>query len=304
MTDTSDQFGPRTHAPVPSICLVIPYFGKWPFWLPFFLKSCGQNPSIAWHLHTDCGIPANVPSNVRITETSYAQYCARVSKALDIDFTPDNPYKLCDLKPALGFVHQDELKAFDLWGFGDIDVVYGDIRRYFTTERLAGNDVFSTHRRRISGHFCLLRNNATMREAFMSVPEWQKLLSSKQHVAFDESAFSRLFVRHKNWPGWLAELAKPLNRWTRRTENKEAFSTPNAGVAWHDGTKDFPDAWFWNTGRLTNSRDGDREYPYLHFMAWKQKEWPANGLSWTSALDDVLASNSWQISARGFSALA
>ncbi len=303
MTDTPEQLRSSPEGAEPGICVVVPYFGKWPFWFPFFLKSCARNPSITWHLHTDCGVPDGMPANVRITETSYTQYCRRVSQTLGIDFAPDKPYKLCDLKPALGLVHQEELTGFDFWAFGDIDVVYGDIRRYFTTDRLSGSDIFSTHRRRISGHLCLLRNDATMREAFMAVPDWKQLLSNKQHVAFDESAFSRLFVRHKNWPDWLANLAKPLNRWTRRTENVEAFSTPNAGVAWHDGTKNFPDAWFWRAGRLTNARDGEREFPYLHFMAWKQTEWPAAGMTWNSALDDVLASDAWRISARGFAAL-
>lgn len=303
MTEKLEIPQSSTRGPVPSICLVIPYFGKWPFWFPFFLKSCEHNPSVTWHLHTDCDIPECLPNNVQITEVSFAQYCARISRALGIDFSPDNPYKLCDLKPALGFVHQAELENFDFWGFGDIDVVYGDIRNYFTTERLSQKDIFSTHRRRISGHLCLMRNNQLMREAFMSVRDWQSLLSDRKHVAFDESAFSRMFVRHKNWPDWLADMVKPFHKWARRTENIEAFSTPNAGVQWHDGSNAFPEAWFWKSGRLTNSNDGDREFPYLHFMAWKQREWPANGLAWNSGLDSILASDRWQISARGFSAL-
>ncbi len=288
-------------ATTPSICFVIPYFGVWPFWFPFFLKSCEFNRSIHWLLFSDCGIPAELPSNVRIIEYSISDYCRRVSDSLGIVFAPEKTYKLCDLKPALGLVHEQEVRDFDFWAFGDIDVVYGDLRRYFDADRLMHYDIFSTHRRRISGHLCLLRNNRLMREAFMSVPNWQGLLSNPEHVAFDESAFSRLFVRHKNWPDWLANLVKPFQQWTRRTENIEAFSTPNAGVRWIDGTMSFPEAWLWDHGRLTNDLNGDRQFPYLHFMAWKQRDWPEQSLQWTPEYAATLATGRWQISSRGFS---
>lgn len=287
----------------PSICFVIPYFGKWPFWFPFFLKSCEHNPSINWLLYSDCGTPAETPSNVRIVGISFSDYCRKVSQALGIRFVPEKPYKLCDLKPALGLVHEQELRNFDFWAFGDIDVVYGDLRLHFDAERLGRRDIFSTHRRRISGHLCLLRNTQPMREAFMKVPHWDSLLSGPRHVAFDESAFSHLFVRHKNWPDWLADLVKPLHRLPRMTENMEAFSTPNAGVPWIDGSMTFPEAWLWDHGRLTNDLDGDRQFPYLHFMAWKQREWPEQSLAWSPELAAILATGRWRISSRGFASI-
>ncbi len=290
----------QNEASAPAICFVIPYFGRWPFWFPFFLESCRANPTIRWILHSDCGTPASVPDNVRIVDTTFDAYCHRASDALKISFRPKNPYKLCDLKPALGYIHRDELHDFDFWAFGDIDLVYGDLRKYFTAERLSRHDIFSTHRRRISGHCCLLRNTPLMREAFMAVVGWQSLLSKDEHVAFDESAFSRLFVRHKNWPGWLADLAKPFHYWARRTENVEAFSTPNAGLAWIDGSQDFPATWYWDTGRLTNDRDEAREFPYLHFMTWKQREWQTGNVAGGTDAEAIATTGRWQISAEGF----
>ena len=284
----------------PSICFVIPYFGKWPFWFPFFLESCRANPSIHWLLHTDCGIPNNTPINVKIVETTFASYCDWVSKSLGIVFQPANPYKLCDLKPALGYIHREELCGFDFWAFGDIDLVYGNLRSYFTADRLSRHDLYSTHRRRISGHCCLLRNTPLMREAFMQAPNWKKFLGNPEHVAFDESAFSHLFIRHKNWPNWLADLAKRTHFWTRRTENIEAFSTPYAGVTWIDGSKDFPEKWFWNQGRLTNDKSGDRQFPYFHFMVWKQEEWRLNNVA-KRTNTALAATGSWHVSAHGFS---
>jgi hypothetical protein len=52
---------------------------------------------------------------VRVQSTAYADYCALVSRRLDIDFRPENPYKLCDLKPALGYIHEEHLANHDFW---------------------------------------------------------------------------------------------------------------------------------------------------------------------------------------------
>ena len=291
----------REDSAVPTICFVIPYFGEWPFWFPLFLESCRANSSIRWLLYTDCGIPDEVPPNVQIVETSFSSYCERIANTLDIVFRPTSAYKLCDLKPALGYIHQTELEAFDFWAFGDVDLMYGDLRCYFTTDRLSRYDLYSTHRRRISGHCCLIRNTPLMRTAFMRVGNWKKLLSATEHVAFDESAFSHMFIRHKNWPTWLANFVKPLNSLTRRTENIEAFSTPGASVPWIDGSKAFPARWYWDHGQLTNDKDEGRQFPYFHFLAWKQEAWRNNDAATSTDFAYLATRRRWQISANGFS---
>ncbi|RUQ45547.1 hypothetical protein D8M30_15595, partial [Corynebacterium pseudodiphtheriticum] len=64
--------------PCPRIIFIIPYFGCWPFWMPFFLESCRHNPDIDWLLFSDCPMPANVPTNVRIEHITFADYCTLV----------------------------------------------------------------------------------------------------------------------------------------------------------------------------------------------------------------------------------
>ena len=141
--------------------------------MPFFLESCRRNPDIDWLLFSDCPIPENVPENVRIESTTFDEYCALVSQRLSIRFGPQAPYKLCDIKPALGYIHADRLTGYDFWAFGDLDLIYGNLRRYFTAERLAGYDLFSTHERRVAGHLCLIRNTAEMQRVFMRIKDWE-----------------------------------------------------------------------------------------------------------------------------------
>src|SRR5690606_36024203 len=91
--------------------ILIPYFGSWPSWFPFFLRSCAENPGVEWVLFSDCGTPTPCPSNVRIVEISFTDYCGLVSERLGIDFAPLSSRKLCDIKPALAEVHADHLEG-------------------------------------------------------------------------------------------------------------------------------------------------------------------------------------------------
>jgi len=286
----------RTGAP--SIRFIIPYFGCWPFWMDFFLAGCARNPDIDWLFFTDCGIPQNVPDNVTFIEIPYLEYCALVSGRLGIDFSPANPYKLCDIKPALGYIHAEHLDGYDFWAFGDIDVVYGNLRKYFTAERLATKDLFATHARRISGHLCLLRNTSTMREAFMRIPQWQERFADQAHQALDEGAFSRIFVRHKNWPEPLRRFAARFNRWAQRSEFVESHSTFSILP---DGRRVVPQRWLLQNGRLTNSDLGDTELPYLHFLVWKNQHWKGVSPASLRGPDALAQKTAWQVCETGWS---
>lgn len=280
----------------PSILFLIPYFGQWPFWMPLFLKSCELNPSIDWLLVGDCGEPENLPLNVRYRYSSFADYCDHVSARLNLDFHPENPYKLCDLKPAFGFIHQEDIVGYDFWAFSDLDLIYGDLRAYFTVEKLARYDFFSTHERRVSGHLCLLRNNELYTTLFWKIPDFKRRIQDAQHYALDEGGFSRLFLRHKNLPRPLFLLLNRLNPLRRAAEFREAFSTPNAKVPWVDGSLSFPREWYWQAGRLTNDRCPERAFPYFHFVVWKNV-WKKDGNA--SNISTLANSACWKMDVEG-----
>ncbi|MDZ4333822.1 MAG: DUF6625 family protein [Pseudomonas sp.] len=285
----------------PSICLVMPYFGKWPFWMPFFLQSCRLNPSIDWLFYSDCAPLENCSENVRVVQISFTDYCRHVSARLGINFQPTQPYKLCDIRPAFGLIHELDLQSYDFWGFGDIDLIYGDLRAYFSAERLQKYDLYSTHARRVSGHLCLIRNSLRMREAFRRMPNWQQRFCDPQHHALDEGAFTRLFLRNKNLPAVLQKMLGTLfNPWYRRSEFVEAYSTPYARIDWHDGSRNFPQKWYWSAGKLTNDQDGLREFPYFHFIVWKRNGWDQLPAEQLQASTDFALTQSWSISSLGF----
>lgn len=261
--------------PTPSICIIIPYFGKWPFWINFFIESCRLNPTVNWLIYTDCGLIDDCPKNIEIRVISYSDYCKVVSYKLGINFYPINPYKLCDIRPAYGLIHENDLMDFDFWGFGDIDLIYGNIRNFLTNDRLAQKDIFSNHKTRTSGHLCLIRNSIDLKLAYKKIPHWEQKFSNQEHLAIDEKDFSKLFLRHKNSSYFIKTIAAMLDPWLKSAEFIEAYSTPNARIPWIDGSYTFPKKWTWANGVLTNDIDGNLEFMYFHFYSWK-KLWAEN----------------------------
>ncbi len=284
----------------PSIIIIIPYFGRWPFWMPFFIESCRANQDVNWLLIGDCDQLKCLPNNVQQRFTTFDDYCGFISARLGIHFRPSNPYKLCDLKPALGFLHEADVAEYDFWGFSDLDVIYGDLRAYFTRERLSRYKLLATHERRVSGHLCLLRNVPEVNKLFWKIPDFVRRAEDPKNHALDEGGFSRIFLWRKNFPKPLFVFVGLFNRWRRVAEFKEAFSTPNGIRPWTDGTQDYPSCWVWSEGCLRNSKDGDRKFPYLHFLVWK-KNWASLGdvMSYDEA-QALACQKSWRIDKDGF----
>lgn len=243
------------------IAIVIPYFGEWPPWTNFFVESCRSNASIDWLLFNDAEPPQNKVRNVKHVRMTFEEYKSHVSDALGIHFDPAAPYKLCDIRPALAFIHADRLASYDFVGFGDIDVIYGNIRSFYDDDLLAAHDLLSTHSDRISGHFCLMRNSDDVINAFRRVAGWAKSMQEPDYVAFDERRFYNLFR------GRRARIAHSLGFVTTRCFFREAYSTPGATSSMR---------WYWKDGELRSEFYPHHPFMYLHFMSWHSNRWYAD----------------------------
>ena len=257
----------------PKIIILMPYFGKWPFWISLFLESCRKNSTIDWCILSDCGRLEDFPDNVKYHEMSFQEYKNLVSSRLDIGFDPESSYKICDVRPAFGYIHEGLIKSYDFWGFGDLDLVYGSLRTLYTKEFLSRYDLYSNHATRVSGHLCLIRNTKQMRNIFRKIPNWVEKFSNPEHLAVDEKAFSKLFVKHKNFPKKLRNILRFLYPLSRRSHFIENYTTPNGCIAWQDGSYNFPSKWYWNNGVITNELNNKFFYPYFHFAVWKKYDW-------------------------------
>lgn len=240
-----------------SIIVIIDYFGSWPEWFPIFLESCRWNPTIKWRINSNCLYNDSGVPNVEICQMTREEYIDQVKRTLNINFAPNDDYKLCDLRPAYGVLHYEAIRNYDFYGYGDLDVIYGNIRKFYTDQVLDYN-VISTHSWCISGHFALIRNQDWLRNAFRNIPGWETILEDGANRRFDEDTFRHVFQ----------DPPDTIHDW-KKVYCIEQFTTPLTPSPWLNGKSFHPDVWYWKDGRIYNNMDGDREFIYLHFMNFR-----------------------------------
>ena len=235
----------------PSILIINLYFGKLPPWMNFLIETMKWNKDINWVIFTDGEMPENQSDNVHIYNISFENYNSLVREKLGIKFYPLSPYKLTDLRPALGFVHRDICEGYDFVGFGDIDVIYGNIRYFYTSHILNSYLCLSTHPERVSGHFFIMKNISLLTEAFREIPDFQAMLTAERHFSVTEPHFTPIIKRI------CAEKAL----------FQERYSTPLPHGSFR---------WIWRHGVLSNEHyrsAEERSFLYLHFMNWHSARW-------------------------------
>ncbi|KAF2335010.1 DUF6625 family protein [Flavobacterium daemonense] len=179
-----------------SIASITCWYGKFPWYFPYFLHSCSFNPTVDFYIITDNKNKiGNKPDNVKIIYKTLDEIKASASEKLGFKVNIDYPYKLCDFKPAYGFLFPEIIKGYDFWGITDIDIVYGSIRRFMTEEVLNNHDIISSRHDYVTGSFCLFRNNEYINKLFLKSKDYKIVFSNPIHFCFDECNF--LFERLK-----------------------------------------------------------------------------------------------------------
>jgi len=297
----------------PKTALVIPYFGDAPPWMEFFLRSCAANPAFDWILFTDFDL-GPCPGNVHHHQLSFDDFVSKLEDGLEIelDGIRKDPYRLTDLKPMLGHVFKELLEPYDYWGWGDLDVVYGNLAEHFG-DQLGQYDVISCHTYLLSGHLCFMRNTHTIRSLFSCFPKWRTLVALPTHQAFDEKIMSMLFFSDHpdRRPFLYAPLYRPtvvINEEELTAHFSERFSTFNSRRLLPDGIMGVIEEWYWNDGTLTSDAMGETSLAYAHFSQWnsgrygadrkRRKPWTKGGMHRDTAL--VAPLNAFRINAEGF----
>jgi len=271
----------------PSVAILIPYFGSWPEWIDLFFETARRNSEIDFLVFTDCDAEAFAAPNIHIRPMSFEDYVQRARSWLGLPFDPPNGYKLCDLRPMFGALHEEELSGYDFYGWCDTDLLFGNIRSFYSDDVLARYSVLSTHADRVSGHFALFRNTRRNRTMYRKIYQWQRHLLEPAFVGIDEhgitNAYLQTVVDKANEKfGWRLDNALTRLLAARRRRGLylvEQYTTPFLPRPWLDGSLDSaqPGEWLYRDGRITNTRDGDHEFMYLHLMNFKSSRWRHDG---------------------------
>lgn len=260
--------------------LIIPYFGEWPKWFDLYLYSLGKNPTLDVIFFTD--IQTNglrlVPDNAKFIKISFEEYCRQAGEKLGVEFHPSRFYKLCDLKPFYPIIHREELQKYDYVGWGDIDLIYGNIEKFFPDSKIVKYDILSVHSYIISGHFALIKNSPSIYENFMNIPYWRWYIADGNNHVVDELGLSYFLTPKLKYArffydklggycgihrGWMESIMQLLAKLIYpRYHFKELYTTPipeqnNVIIYKNGGIFDY-------TGR---------ELPYIHFQYFKSSDY-------------------------------
>ena len=169
-----------------SIAFVIPYFGLFNNYFQLWLNSCSKNPSIDWLIFTDDKRPFDYPDNVHVTYTTLHEVKKRIESTFGLSIWMEHAYKLCDFKPFYGAIFKPELKNYDFWGYCDVDLIWGNIRKYLTDDLLDKYYKIFQY-----GHCCLIQNVDSVTRLYddsaSGMLDYKTVLQSPLNYAFDEN---------------------------------------------------------------------------------------------------------------------
>ncbi|WP_417371375.1 DUF6625 family protein [Gelidibacter japonicus] len=240
-----------------SIILIIPYFGKWPVWFDAYLASIETNPTINWLCPTDCEIPKKHPENIIFLPTTLLELNKHINTMVEAK-VPLNARKFCDLKPTYADIFKEHIKGYDFWGICDMDIVWGDIRKFMTPELLNEYDIICSRPEAVSGHFNLFRNIESLNIFYKSIPNYKKLFEASKLIRFDEITLTdhlKILI-DKNESSfrvfWDTEIIKK-------------------GIESEKQQEYYLDRWLFEKGKIYDLYDiNKKEYMYLHFINWKR----------------------------------
>lgn len=243
-----------------SIVLIIPYFGRLPDFFPVWKETALANPTVDFLFFTDIDALRD-EGNIKTVHLSFEEFRRKLQAKFDFPISLNKPYKLCDYKPAYGYALAEYIEKYDFWGHCDIDLVFGDIRKFITGELLDKYQKILEH-----GHFTLYRNDPETNTVFMRCPgykdyDYRKAFTSDESMYFDEFLGTHLIFRKEKVPTYCDP-----DIFFQVDSGQKGFSDPHWG---QDRV-----AFQYSGGRLfvLRRRDGKlerEEILYAHFLKRK-----------------------------------
>ncbi len=269
----------------PSILMIAVHLGEQPPWLQAYLRSCELNPSVNWLLAVDWERLPETPANVRMRRITKDEIETLVTKRAGVRAKLAEPRKLCDYKVLYGTLFREECSGYDFWGFTDLDIIYGDIRRFVTDDVLRRYDVITACRYYCVGHFTIMRNNKKLNNLYRKNRHYKKLLENESYAGFDEAAFTEILNRDKirravSWYHEYLHVNSGDYRWfcfrmlTLTGKERKDYDFANVDKWDRNAGTDLEPGLLgnclWSNGKLMHLDTG-KEMMYLHFRDWQDR---------------------------------
>lgn len=168
--------------------LILPYFGKFKNYFNMFLKSCGMNEKVNWLIISDQKCLQSY-KNIRWINMKFPEFKEIAQEKFEFPISLDTPYKLCDYKPAYGYILEDYIREYDYWGHCDCDLIFGNLEKMLIPLLNENYDKLFA-----AGHLTIYKNSKENNRRFMKknqmgVSLYKIAFSNKKIFGFDEDCY-------------------------------------------------------------------------------------------------------------------
>lgn len=244
------------------IALVVAYFGRFPNYFPLWLKSCSYNPTIDFWVFTDQN-NQKLPPNVKCVKMSLHEMRGRATKVLGFEAALSRPYKCCDYKPIYGLMFADYLQNYDYWGHCDIDLIFGNLQKFFDDYNLYDYEKFG-----MLGHLSLFKNNEKVNKAYM-IPNghmsYLDVFTDEKNKVFDELAGISTIMKESGFKVFMRRIFIDIATMYHRYRIIDVYPLDEKPINYKHQT------FYWERGKAYHVylKDGNickDEYLYIHFQ--------------------------------------
>jgi len=253
------------------IAIIACFIGKVHNYFALWLKSAAANPTIDFYLVGKMNLEDYVlPKNCHVKSYTLEELEKEAQiKLNEPEARISIPYKTGDYRPMFGEMFQEWLGEYDFWGYCDIDLVFGDLRKFLTDDILDKYDKIYP-----LGHLSFYRNTPEVNRRWR-LPDARydikTILTSQEVFAFDEwRGIHNIYMRN-NFPFYReVEYASPgcevhRYRFFNRSDPRYERNPDNYNhmcFYWEDGAV----YRAFNTGSLKHPQIKTEEFVYMHFF--------------------------------------
>lgn len=168
---------------LPRILVFVIYFGEFPEYFEFTKKSMEFNSQIDWLFITDQNVDSS-RKNIFVQQMLFSDFTKLVQDKFDFPVEITKPYKICDIRPALGKIFADKVKGYDYWGHCDLDLIFGDILSVLPQVAWGSEKILA--RGSLSFYRNILPVNQLFEVQIESTLDYRRVFGSKDSFYFDE----------------------------------------------------------------------------------------------------------------------
>lgn len=254
------------------IALFIPYYGNIPSYISAFIYTAAyQKDFVDFYIISDDSFLSQIKElkekysadNLKLICLTWDELCIFIEKEKGLQ-APFFPYKLCDYRAAYGYIFEEYTKGYEYWGYCDIDILVGDIKKFMLKCNYKQYDRIGQY-----GHYTIYKNVEEYRHIYL------KTYSGQNRTDQFFYACKTTFPCHIDECGSNKTFIKLYGK-SRFYMNIESITTAFGCSNCHSAKyMNYPELLLWDSGKtftlIKRAKKVEKiEIMYIHFMLQKE----------------------------------